>query len=829
MRIELKHFQAVAVADLVDQLDSARYEASKGHPQAVSVASPTGSGKTVIATCVIERILDGDDDHPADPDATFLWITDQPELNEQTRNKMLATSSVLTPARLETISAGFDRSRETFAPGKVYFLNTQKLARKSGLVQPGDEGTFTLWQIIANTIAARPTNFYAIIDEAHRGMQEGRERAEASTIVQKFIKGSEELPTPVPIIFAISATIERFDEVVARTGRVKRPVEIPIDAVCDSGLLKDAIDLFHPDESQPSDITMLRAAAAAWQGYYDRWDAYGSADGEGPIRPVLLVQVQDGRGKQISKTDLAEAIAALGDELGHPPAEAYAHAFQEGGPITIGPATVRYLAPSSIDADPDVRVVLFKTSLNTGWDCPRAEVMMSFRTAHDETSIAQLVGRMVRTPLARRVVSDEHLNTVALYLPHYDRKGLNRVIARLHADDPTFMPPTDVREGRDVVGLSRADRSQAAFELLSGLPSYVIPRRTVTSQVRRLAKMASLLARYGIDDDAPDDETAVMIKVLVDAQKAQRNTAAFKEIVKESGVLTVRVVQWRYDPGALPERTIELPISEENVNDLFDWAGRKLGEGLHKAYWRARAAAGAENHLTTKLEAYALAVSREVPDALEAAARQRVQQLFAHHAAAIGTLPDGGRQAFNEVRGLAQEPELTQPAYPDTIETIAAEARFERHLYVDADGRYSFKATTWEDQTLQEELARKDVVGWIRNPDRKPWSLCVPYEMGKDYKGCYPDFIVIRKERGHLVADIVDPHLLTFEDAWHRAKGLAKYAARHADRFGRIEMVRIENGHVDRLNLMDEVQRDRVLKVSTNDHLRELFDTRDAT
>ena len=118
------------------------------------------------------------------------------------------------------------------------------------------------------------------------------------------------------------------------------------------------------------------------------------------------------------------------------------------------------------------------------------------------------------------------------------------------------------------------------------------------------------------------------------------------------------------------------------------------------------------------------------------------------------------------------------------------------------------------------------MVGWIRNPDRKPWSLCVPYEMGKGYKGCYPDFLVARKVRGHLVADIVDPHLLTMEDAWYRAKGLAKYAAKHADKFGRIEMIRVVDGRVDRIDLIDEAQRDRVLRVSSNEHLRELFDTK---
>lgn len=99
-----------------------------------------------------------------------------------------------------------------------------------------------------------------------------------------------------------------------------------------------------------------------------------------------------------------------------------------GAALAVGPRAVRYLAPSAISADPDARVVLFKSSLNTGWDCPRAEVMLSYRSATDPTHIAQLVGRMVRTPLARHIEVDEHLNTVSLYLPQYDRAALTRVV-----------------------------------------------------------------------------------------------------------------------------------------------------------------------------------------------------------------------------------------------------------------------------------------------------------------------------------------------------------------------------------------------------------------
>jgi hypothetical protein len=68
---------------------------------------------------------------------------------------------------------------------------------------------------------------------------------------------------------------------------------------------------------------------------------------------------------------------------------------------------------------------------------------MSFRRAHDHTLIVQLIGRMVRMPLARRIEGQELLNSVSLYLPHYDAEGLRQVIENLKED-----PPTDVERRR---------------------------------------------------------------------------------------------------------------------------------------------------------------------------------------------------------------------------------------------------------------------------------------------------------------------------------------------------------------------------------------------
>ena len=66
--------------------------------------------------------------------------------------------------------------------------------------------------------------------------------------------------------------------------------------------------------------------------------------------------------------------------------------------------------------------------------------------------------------------------------------------------------------------------------------------------MRRLGKLASLLARYGIDDQAPDTETEFLVKMFLAEKGRRKNTADFKAVVKDSGVLDVRVVQWRYEP-----------------------------------------------------------------------------------------------------------------------------------------------------------------------------------------------------------------------------------------------------------------------------------------
>lgn len=108
----------------------------------------------------------------------------------------------------------------------------------------------------------------------------------------------------------------------------------------------------------------------------------------------------------------------------------------------FGQYMVPYIAPERVQDDTSVRVLLAKDAISTGWDCPRAEVMVSFRPASSPTRIAKLLGRMVRTPLARRIPGNDRLNAVDCLLPYFDRDAVERVVKSLRDGSSNCGSPT---------------------------------------------------------------------------------------------------------------------------------------------------------------------------------------------------------------------------------------------------------------------------------------------------------------------------------------------------------------------------------------------------
>jgi type III restriction enzyme len=824
VRLLLKDFQDEYVGQLLDEIRAARSDAGR-RPQAVTFSAPTGSGKTVMMAAVMERLIEGDVTAPPHPTTTFLWITDQPQLNEQTRQRLLSYSTTFGPLQIEIIDTSFDQS--ALIPGRLYFLNTQKLGKDKTLVTPSDKRTFTIWETLRKTIQERGAELLVIIDEAHRGMDlDEKQQGEARSIVQKFIVGSPGEIDAVPLIVGVTATPKRFNELLEKTNRVVRPITIPADAVRASGLIKDAVRYHIPTESQPADITLLREAARSLKQFRGEWEEYCRASGEPLIRPLLIVQVEDAGKSGYSKTDLAEAAAALSDEMAPLPAEAFAHAFQDQAALSIGNRTVRYLAPSQIEADPHVQVVFFKTSLNTGWDCPRAEVMMSFRRANDATLIAQLVGRMVRAPLARRIEGSELLNRVTLFLPHYNKTGVTSVVTELTSEGGT-VPPTELEDARELAQLEAWPAATELIARVNQLPSYTIPRRRSVHDAHRLMRLARVLEDAGIRANARDRAREALLSVLRQETQSRESDPGFRDSLHAGGTLKLSVLTYAADKSE--ESTVQVAASDENLRDLIDAIGRRTREGLHLAYVKVRSEVDGVEPRVAKLELATLYRDQVAHDKLMRAARQLTTDWFAELAPTFSSLPPTIQARLNEIRASSGSPEIAPILMPVsmsvTVDQPTKALNLPKHLYQDSDGAYPGKLNTWELAVLNDELKRTDIAGWLRNVPRKPWALTVPYEVAQgDYTPVFPDLIVFRKAGNGVVADLLDPHLTEFDDAVPKARGLAAYAEKHGQLFGRIELIQIEKKRIDRLDLTDPDVRNKVKAVASNEHLRQLYE-----
>jgi len=821
MRIEPKDFQDNAVLRLTEEIESARIEIDRGRLQAVVLSSPTGSGKTVMMTLLMERLWAGHESIAPDPNAVFLWMSDSPELNLQSKEKIEAASDVFPRSRLVIIDTDFDRERLT--PGYVYFLNIQKLGVSSLLTKPGDGRTWTVWQTVENTAKGGPAHFYLIIDEAHRGMGlSAKAEDNARTLIQRFIKGSPGIGlSPVPLVVGMSATPERFHKVLEGAQRITRPVEVKADDVRESGLIKDRIVLDIADDDQPADWTLLRDAGERAIQYAKEWKRYCKAQGITPaVEPVLVVQVEDGTQATLTRTDMCKAVDVLEKVYGRFTEGELAHCFQEEEDTTAGGYVIRKIDASKIQGDAAVRVVFFKMALTTGWDCPRAEVMMSFRRAADHTLIAQLVGRMVRTPLARRIEGDEFLGSVTLFLPHYDEEGLKAIIEKL--EDPDTGSPVKVERRAHLAIYERAKDKADLFDAFAKVPTYVLDNTRRQANTRRLLSLARKLTMDGVDAQAWAEAKTLVVDTLKAESARLRRNPEFAAMV--SGKATINVKEFKVEFGELRElkesRTIAVEVTAENIDDLFTRCETTLGEGLKDEYWRRFHDHGEPN--LAKLELFCVLQDPAAVRAVQEACGKRIDELFDRYRDKITEMPSSRREQYARIARQGEEPRAETIHPPGLIEVRKETPLWDSHLFTDDAGKFGWKANTWEAPVLREEMKGKTFAGWLRNVPRRPWALCMPYGRG-ERKPMYPDLLVFRREAGKIKIDILDPHDDSRGDAAEKAAGLAEFARSHGAAFRRIESIRVVKGRIERLRLHQESVRDKVAKVTDLKHLQELY------
>lgn len=965
MRVSLFPFQKKALINLRIELAEAMGSYGRTHtPQVISFTAPTGAGKTIIMASLIETIFFGDENFFKQPDAIVIWLSDSPQLNEQSKQKIDGKADKIRLGQCITVAEdSFDQ--QMFDEGHIYFLNTQKLSKSSNLTKHGDTRTYTIWQTIANTVKEKSDKLYFIIDEAHRGMQ-GREAGRATSIMQKFLKGSEEDGIgPMPVVIGMSATSQRFNDLVADTVSTMHFCKVTENEVRASGLLKDRIIISYPDDDAVNkDMAILQAAADNWKDMWEHWNQYCFEQHYAYVYPVFLIQVLNGTGGKLTDTDLADCINKIEERIGFRfKAGQVVHTFgQTSSAITINGLDIPYVEPSAISDNRDIRVVFFKENLSTGWDCPRAETMMSFKHANDATYIAQLLGRMVRTPMQMHINVDEVLNDVHLFLPYFNEETVKKVVEAFQSAEGGSIPTDIYGEkltgkqfttltvktkkktesenpnqinlfGENFQGVNVAAREKSVpSEIEKGIFSPAANENTNesnTSVEKPAVNTGSEGHKTGIDRPMPsiagteaiklaagnpsepkEAEKTGHVEIEQHAQKVKSSSLydtfdreAVMRFINDAGLLSYDVrslainkyldslLQMAYllnnsklDRQILPQiknevadiirgYVEELKISgqyDELVtkvkqfklsNQIFDAFGTSVDNYSVHELWTTtdtdidRQFDAAENRLYSqgigkeygkrfaedanpyayKIDVILFVANDECMEKLNAYAKSRFHALNDKYRRLMAKHEDESiRKQYDDIVSNGDKISKHNFRLPETINVPNDNdgKEYADHLFVNEDtGIAKLKLNGWEEGVVAEEEEANDFVCWIRNPQRKAWALCIPYEFDGAYKATYPDLIIVRKDEqfgsGYII-DILEPHGSQFADNLGKAKGFAEYARQNPG-LGRIQLIRevkdaLGRKRFKRLDMGMSAIRDLVSHAMSIDELDHIFD-----
>ena len=416
----------------------------------IALVAPTGAGKTVICAAIAEGLFYGlslgKDSVKEDKNAVILWLSDSPPLNEQTKKRFDKSSDKLKDDMI-IIDPDYAKSHNELERHKIYFLNRQKLSSEAKLSKAA-EGGRSFWDVLKNTIESPDLNLYVFIDEAHRGLGSGDNAGISDklnhTIYDKLINGQPGLNPPMPVIIGISATITRWNEYMDKGKERRTPepnVVISNEEVRKAGIIKRFIELRSPEifaNVKDQDLFMsckkLDEFTEHWKYYHDRYE-------EELVEPLMVVQVEN----NITNDALYDLCMIIHQAL--PKLDittAFANVFGEHEDRGENGVNIPYISPDLVQDTPSVKVLFAKDAISTGWDCPRAEVLYSRRKRQDKTYIHQMLGRMVRTPLAHKINSDDFLNSVVCYLPEYDTNSVDEIVDLIKKDGELV---SDIKKG----------------------------------------------------------------------------------------------------------------------------------------------------------------------------------------------------------------------------------------------------------------------------------------------------------------------------------------------------------------------------------------------
>ena len=841
MKFTLKDYQRDAVDQALQNLERGRTVYHRdGKASSFSLTATTGAGKTVMAAAAIEALFYGSDEFAFDPDpgAVVIWFSDDPNLNDQTRMRLMEASEKFSSSNLRMVQPPFAVPR--LEPGKVYFLNTQRLAKTSLLTRghvedphagpslfpsgaPDLQG-WTIWETIANTINDDDLTLYLVLDEAHRGFDE-QPPAEKPTLVRRLVNGHAGYP-PVPIVWGISATIDRFQNAMkaADANQNRRALErVLVDPgrVQESGLIKDTLLLDIPNEAGNFDSVLVRRGARKLRESTERWSTYGDEQGV-TVQPLLVLQTPN----TPDRDQIGAALNAIVDEYPTIRGDAVRHVFGEHAVQRFGSWDVEWIEPQRVEESTHVRILIAKDAISTGWDCPRAEVMVSFRPAQEQTHITQLLGRFVRSPLARRIPGDERLNAVDCILPFFDRTTAGNVVKYLTGQIEE-MPGTGPKPKLDPRELHpNPSIPEAVWDLWDALPTETLPQRGARP-VKRLVALAQALSADGIRPDA--------LKAV--EREVHRRLEAYALVhadelegaVEEAWTVQIQEISGKVGRKGVSYQDVAERADDRAISSEFEKAKQAFGADIARSYANHLAGdddpdADDDGLRDAYVKAAALATIPQVREKIDADAGEIAEKWFAEHRHAIAGLRDLRRQEYEDIRAMTTEPQLGTLSRPrvriedfvtvDDNGQIGVAPLAKLHLMTDQNGDFPLGALNdWERDVVQAEIDRHGGRGWYRNPPRASVdSVTVAYrDQFGNWRSMHPDFVFFQDVDGTVRASIVDPHGHHLPDAAIKLRALATFAEKHGNRFHRIEAVTELSGSMVVLDLQRHHVRHAIL------------------
>ncbi|MBM3206731.1 MAG: hypothetical protein FJZ43_03875 [Candidatus Staskawiczbacteria bacterium] len=396
--------------------------------------SPTGSGKTFIVSDFIRSL----NKLPQwDVDKAFIWVTFSDNLALQSRDKFRDYFENTLENNLLTLA---DINKGKLLKNEILFLNWQKIVTRAEstvrvIRRPEDEtqrkeSGFYFEDFIENTHKDN-REIILIIDEAH------------THVTDRGAKPIIDMINP-SVVLHVSATPDR--NLLAESALLNSFVNVPHEEVVKQGLIKEKVVVQTEEDIKKYmqeikkgslEEAMIDIAIEKKEEIVKEYKLLNKK-----INPLVIVQLPNDDSNLIS----------LGEKTKEEIATEILHkkGVEEN---KIARWFDKYPKPEYLEElDDEHEFLLFKQTAGTGWDCPRAHILVRFREVQSETFDLQTVGRILRMPEPNK--KEDYLNSqiikTAFLFTNYDRNKISEKWKEISPNKPATLPARRKKEIQNI-------------------------------------------------------------------------------------------------------------------------------------------------------------------------------------------------------------------------------------------------------------------------------------------------------------------------------------------------------------------------------------------